>query len=410
MSNLKKHRFCELYTMSSGISSTKEQAGHGSPFLSFSTVFNNYFVPDELTDMMSTSEKEKETYSIKNGDIFLTRTSEVIDELAMSCVATKDYPNASYSGFLKRLRPTQTDVTYSKFMAFYLRSPMFRKTMTNNAVMTLRASLNEDIFSYLDLLLPDFDEQVKAGDLLYLLNEKIETNNRINTELEAMVKTLYDYWFVQFHFPDANGKSYKSSGGKMVYNDVLKREIPDGWRVMTLGDYAHIKKGTLITEKEANTSGSVKVVSAGLDYSYHHDESNQEENVITVSASGASAGYVNFWREPIFACDCTTVRGKSDIESIYILHFLKMRQEYIYKQARGSAQPHVYPQDIAALNIEVPPTETLEQFGEKVLSSNIQISNLLLQNQELKRLVGWLLPMLMNGQVTLKSSKESNRV
>ena len=218
MSDLKKYRFCDLYTMSSGISSTKDQAGHGSPFLSFSVVFNNYFVPDELTDLMATSDKEKETYSVKSGDIFLTRTSEVVDELAMSCVAIKDYPNASYSGFLKRLRPTQTDITYSKFMAFYLRSPMFRKTMTNNAVMTLRASLNEAIFSYLDLLLPDFDGQVKAGDLLYLLNEKIELNNRINAKLEAMAKTLYDYWFVQFDFPDAKGKPYKTAGGKMVYN------------------------------------------------------------------------------------------------------------------------------------------------------------------------------------------------
>ncbi|BBV49965.1 hypothetical protein STW0522CIT30_12250 [Citrobacter portucalensis] len=140
--------------MASGISSAKEQAGHGSPFLSFSVVFNNYFVPDLLSDLMDTSEKEKETYSIKSGDIFLTRTSEVVDELAMSCVAVKDYPNATFSGFLKRLRPTQDHITYPKFMAFYLRSPMFRKTMTNNAVMTLRASLNEAIFSYLELLLP----------------------------------------------------------------------------------------------------------------------------------------------------------------------------------------------------------------------------------------------------------------
>ena len=259
MSNLKKHRFCELYTMSSGISSTKEQAGHGSPFLSFSTVFNNYFVPDELTDLMSTSEKEKETYSIKKGDIFLTRTSEVIDELAMSCVATKDYPNASYSGFLKRIRPTQTDVTYSKFMAFYLRSPMFRKTMTNNAVMTLRASLNEDIFSYLDLLLPDFDEQVKVGDLLYLLNEKIETNNRINAELEGMAKTIYDYWFVQFDFPDNNGKPYKTSGGKMVYNDVLKREIPDGWSVKLFSELGFFKNGINYDPKDVGDS-TAKIV------------------------------------------------------------------------------------------------------------------------------------------------------
>lgn len=237
MSKLTKYKFSDLYSMSSGISSTKEQAGHGSPFLSFSVVFNNYFVPDVLNDLMDTSEKEKETYSVKCGDIFLTRTSEVVDELAMSCVAVKDYPNATFSGFLKRLRPTQHNITYPKFMAFYLRSPMFRKTMTNNAVMTLRASLNEAIFSYLHLLLPAYSEQKKAGDFLYLLNQKIALNNRINAELEAMAKTLYDYWFVQFDFPDTTGKPYKTSGGKMVYNATLRQEIPAGWSVDTLSGW-----------------------------------------------------------------------------------------------------------------------------------------------------------------------------
>lgn len=128
MSKLTKYKFSDLYSIASGISSTKEQAGHGSPFLSFSVVFNNYFVPDILNDLMDTSEKEKETYSIKSGDIFLTRTSEVVDELAMSCVAVKDYPNATFSGFLKRLRPTQDHITYPKFMAFYLRSQVMLPT------------------------------------------------------------------------------------------------------------------------------------------------------------------------------------------------------------------------------------------------------------------------------------------
>lgn len=388
--------------MSSGISSTKDQAGHGSPFLSFSIAFNNHFLPDELTDLMATSDKEKETYSIKEGDIFLTRTSEVIDELAMSSVAIKDYPKASYSGFLKRLRPTQVDITYPKFMAFYLRSTMFRKTMKNNAVMTLRASLNEAIFSYLDLLLPDFNEQVKAGDLLFLINQKIELNNRINSELEGMAKTLYDYWFVQFDFPDANGQPYKTAGGKMVYNPTLKREIPEGWSVVTLGDYASIKKGKLITEKEANQNGNIKVVSAGIDFSYFHDKANYPENVITISASGASAGFINFWREPIFACDCTTVKGDSDAHTIFILHFLEMRQKFIYQQARGSAQPHVYPKDISMLEIEQPPQTLIEKFGSFVLVGNLEISNRLQQNKKLATLRDWLLPKLINGQVTFK--------
>src|SRR5580698_748495 len=144
MPNLKEYKFNKLYAIGSGISSKPEQAGHGAPFASFSTVFNNYFLPDQLVEYMDTSAREQETYSIKKGDILLTRTSETIDELGMSCVAIKDYPKATFSGFVKRLRPTQINVTYDKYMGFYLRSRFFRKTMTNNAIMTLRASLNED--------------------------------------------------------------------------------------------------------------------------------------------------------------------------------------------------------------------------------------------------------------------------
>ena len=105
MGFLKKHKFSELYKMSSGISSKPEQAGHGYPFASFGTVFNNFFLPTNLPDLMNSSEKEQEVYSIKKGDIFLTRTSETLNELGMSSVALKDYPNATFSGFVKRLRP-----------------------------------------------------------------------------------------------------------------------------------------------------------------------------------------------------------------------------------------------------------------------------------------------------------------
>ena len=407
MTKLKKYKFSDLYEMSSGISSKPEQAGHGAPFVSFSTVFNNYFLPQVLPDRMDTEENDQEKCSVKRGDLFLTRTSETLDELGMSCVAVKDYPNATFSGFLKRFRPIQKDITYHKYLAFYLRSKLFRKTMSNNAIMTLRASFNEQIFSYLDLLLPEYKEQVKAGDLLYLFNEKIELNNKINAELEAMAKLIYDYWFVQFDFPDKNGKPYKSSGGKMVYNQELKREIPEGWEVKNLGDYALIKKGKLITEKTANVDGKIKVVSAGLDYSYFHSEANYPENTITISASGASAGFINFWREPIFACDCTTVRGSNEADTLQLLGFLKMRQEYIYQQARGSAQPHVYPKDIEGLKIAVPHKGLINAYGELVNSGNKKIGINLKENQKLAELRDWLLPMLMNGQVKVGEIEKS---
>lgn len=400
MSDLTLYKFADLYKMASGISSKPEQAGHGSPFLSFSSVFNNYFLPTTLTDRMNTSEFEQKKYSINSGDVFLTRTSEVIDELGMSSVALNDYPEATYSGFLKRLRPTKDGVTYPKFMAFYLRSPLFRKTMTNNAVLTLRASLNEEIFSYLDLLLPDYNNQVKAGDFLFLLNQKIDGNNRINAELEAMAKALYDYWFVQFDFPDANGKPYKSSGGEMVYNTKLNREIPTGWKVEKIGEYAEVLKGDLITANDTE-AGSCKVIAAGLDFSYTHSKSNRAKNTITISGSGANAGYINFWREPVFASDCITVRGKTDTETLLLLHHLRFIQAHILKQATGSAQPHVYPSDIRILDYIVPEDAVTDRFGEFVIPLNDLVANNLSENQQLTELRDWLLPMLMNGQVTV---------
>ena len=254
MSEWKRYKLSELYEMSSGISSTKEQAGHGSPFLSFSVVFNNYFLPDSLIDLMDTTDGEKQKYSINEGDIFLTRTSETVDELAMSSVALKDYPEASFSGFLKRLRPVDKTIVYPKFMAFYLRSPLFRRTIINNTVMTLRASFNEAMFSYLEIMLPDFDTQKKIGDFLYSLEKKKQINNQINQELEAMAKTLYDYWFVQFDFPDQNGKPYKSSGGKMVYNPELKREIPEGWGVDSLWNIANFYNGLAMQKYRPDTN------------------------------------------------------------------------------------------------------------------------------------------------------------
>ncbi|MGY0216085.1 restriction endonuclease subunit S [Endozoicomonadaceae bacterium StTr2] len=401
MSKLTTYKFASLYKMSSGISSKPEQAGHGAPFLSFSVVFNNYFLPDQLNDQMDTSEKEQETYSIKEGDIFLTRTSEVIDELGMSSVAIKDYPKATYSGFLKRIRPTQTDKTYAKYMAFYLRSPLFRKTMTNNAVMTLRASLNENIFSYLDLLLPDYTEQVKAGDLLYLLNQKIELNNRINTELEAMAKTLYDYWFVQFDFPDTNGKPYKTSGGKMIYNEVLKREIPEGWEHGSIENLlSKVPASTKVLKKEIKISGVIPVIDQSQEYicGFTNDQSAKISPISAHVIFGDHTRAVKLVNFPYArGADGTQILISNDerlpsyllfqtVSAIdlsnygYARHFKFLKQSKIILPSKTIA--HKY-QDI------------VEKWHEK-------IKNGILENYELIKVRDWLLPMLMNGQVAVK--------
>jgi len=271
-------------------------------------------------------------------------------------------------------------------------------SLLKNANGSTFPNLTSDLLSNFIVSVPEQKYQKKISDFLRTIDQKIELNNQVNAELEKTAKTIYDYWFVQFDFPDANGKPYKSSGGKMVWNEQLKREIPNEWAVKTVGEYAEVKKGDLITEKDAK-DGEVKVVAAGVGFSYTHSEYNRDENTITISGSGANAGFINFWREPIFASDCITVRGKTDADTILILHHLKFIQKHILSQATGSAQPHVYPSDIKILNYAIPSDSLINEFGKSVIPMNKKIANNLKENQELIKIRDWLLPMLMNGQV-----------
>lgn len=408
MSKLKKYKFSELYSMSSGISSKPEQAGHGSPFLTFSDVFNNYFIPDSLTNLMDTSEKEQETYSVKKGDIFLTRTSETIDELGMSCVALKDYPNATYSGFVKRLRPLQDDITHENYMGFYLRSRFFRKTMTNNAVLTLRASLNEEIYSYLNLYLPDYKTQKSVGDFLLLLNEKIALNNRINAKLEAMAKTLYDYWFVQFDFPNEENKPYKTSGGAMVWNEDLKREIPEGWEVVEFGDLINIfdsKRVPLSNMEREKMKGKYPYYGATSIMDYIDDFIFDGEYIL-IAEDGSVMDEFGFpivqfiWGKTWVNNHAHILQAKKSSINEFIFHFSKTIS--VVQIMTGSIQKKINQENLLKVKLSLPNNELLDKFCAFASPIRRRKINLIEENQQLSSLRDWLLPMLMNGQVVVE--------
>lgn len=280
------------------------------------------------------------------------------------------------------------------------------QTQINRIDLTGSIVSNLNIPDMKKLLIPMVNESTdKIGEYLQLIDSKIANNEAIVQRLETMVKTIYDYWFLQFEFPNEEGKTYKSSGGKMVWNEELQQEIPADWGVETLGSYAEVKKGKLITEKEANLNGKYKVVSAGLDFSYHHDQFNREKNTISISASGASAGFVKLWREKIFANDCTTVRKDNVAETIYVFNYLKTIQKYLYSQARGSAQPHVYPNDIENLKLVIPTDDIMAKYAKRVVNTNEYIANMNNQNEKLQSLRDFLLPLLMNGQMNIGENK-----
>ena len=420
MSKLTKYKFSDLYEMSSGISSSKQQAGHGSPFISFSTVFNNYFLPEELPDLMDTSLKEQEIFSVKKDDVFITRTSETVDALAMSCVAVKDYPKATFSGFVKRLRPKTTGIVYSKYIAFFLRSKYFRKILDCNTIMTLRASFNEDMFSFLYLYLPDYEEQVRIGDLLYKMEMKIRTNNKINDNLEQQILSIYHYLFTQFDFPDEVGNPYCSSGGKMLQNDILKRNIPITWKVKTLGELCSFQNGInydkgIIGDKEYRiinvrniSSSSILLDENELDIiSLPHKKGDKycvTDDSIIIARSGIP-GATRILFKPttntIF-CGFIICCTPTDKELQYYLTFyLKLLEGSSATQTGGSILQNVSQDTLSSLPVPIPPKMLLDEFNQTVLQTFELIHTNMNETSQLINLRDWLLPMLMNGQATI---------
>lgn len=404
MAELTRYKLSDLYELSSGISTKPEQAGHGYPFCSFSTVFNNAFLPEELPDLMDTSDQERITYSIKAGDVFLTRTSETVDELGMSSVAVRDYSNATFSGFLKRLRP-KSDKAYPKYMALFFRGEYFRKTVTNKAVMTLRASFNEDTFNDIHVDLPSMDIQRYVGDLFYDIECHSRNNNAICSNLEAMAKLLYDYWFVQFDFPDENGNPYKSSGGKMVWNDELKREIPAGWEVTNIGSITRCRDSERIPVA-------------------NKDRERMKGDIPYYGATGIM-GYVN---EAIFSGDFVLMaedgsvmdgeghpiiqRVSGDVWVNNHAHVLEPIKGYscrllmmvlkdipVVKIKTGSIQMKINQENMNAYKIVDIPDFLIQAINERLNVIDEKLLELEEENQQLASLRDFLLPMLMNGQV-----------
>lgn len=412
--------------MSSGISSSKEQAGHGSPFISFSTVFNNYFLPEELPDLMDTSLKEQEIFSVKKDDVFITRTSETVDALAMSCVAVKDYTKATFSGFVKRLRPKTTGIVYSKYIAFFLRSKYFRKVLDCNTIMTLRASFNEDMFSFLYLYLPDYEEQVRIGDLLYKMEMKIRTNNKINDNLEQQAKLLYDYWFTQFDFPDESGKPYRSSGGKMVWNEQLKIEIPFSWVCSKMENAIEaVRTGLNPRNNFKLGNGNIKYITVknlclngSLDFSgcdtideqarqiIHRRSDIQIDDILFASIAPLGRCYLiqenpTNWdiNESVFS-----IRYNSSVLTAEYL-YMNLQSEAFVKRATACSTGSIFKgiriNSLMDSEIILPPQSVTKEFSKEIKPLFALQKELDRETHTLIQLRDWLLPVLMNGQATI---------
>jgi len=283
----------------------------------------------------------------------------------------------------------------AKWLYFYLQSPYVKKLVEN--------FLNGAIQKFLplgwlrELEIPSFNEEkMRIVDILWNFESKIKTNHKINAELESMAKTLYDYWFLQFEFPNENGKPYKSSGGKMVWNEELKREIPEGWEVKNAYEIADIKTGKE-DANHATKNGKYPFFTCANDV-LRCDDYKFDGNVILIAGNGDFN--VKHYNGKFNAYQRTYVITPHNDKYVGVFHLsCKQTVEKFIKGSNGSIVKFITLRDIQNIKIlDCKNDKLLEPFN--VFLEKIDL--LKKENQELLSLRDFLLPLLMNGQVKFK--------
>jgi len=240
-----------------------------------------------------------------------------------------------------------------------------------------------------EVKLPSLPIQSKVANILSNYDDLIGNNTRRIQILEEMAQRIYREWFVKFRFPGHENV-------KMVESEL--EVIPEGWVVKALGELIAIRKGKNITKKTI-VEGSVPVVAGGLKPAYHHNVPNTKQPVITISASGANAGFICLYQVDVWASDCSVIDLDTTPHVYYHYLHLKYRQKEVTGLQRGSAQPHVYPKDLMRLIAIEPPGKLLEIFGEEVSSIFQLIQNLVQKNVNLLQTRDFLLPKLISGKI-----------
>ena len=278
---------------------------------------------------------------------------------------------------------------------------------------TINRIYNNDLRSIV-ITYPSLNGQQKVAKVLGDIDKKIELNNKINAELEAMAKLIYDYWFIQFDFPDANAKPYKSSGGKMVYNEVLKREIPDGWEVTELDEVAKCIMGQSPKGNTYNKNGvGIPLLNGPADYkngalfgSTHTTSPARvcEKNDLVLCIRATIGNLVYSEYRYCLGRGVAAVRPKK-VQDSELIYFLILQEIKRFKmQATGSIIKGITKDDLTKSKCLTPPKNIGLMFHNLI---NPMFAKLRKNKEEtlvLIELRDWLLPMLMNGQVTVKDS------
>lgn len=389
------------------LSNVDKKSKKGQPSVklcNFTDVYNNWAINRKSAEnfmLATTSEVNINKLSLRKGQVAITKDSETRNDIGMSTYIADDMPNVVLGYHCALIKP-KSNVLNGKYLNAYLSSYIGRKYFSNQASgsgqrYTLTLNSIEDI----DIPIIDMKYQEYIGQLFSIIDRKIENNKIVSQKLAQMARTLYDYWFLQFEFPDKDGNPYKSNGGKMVWNDQLKQKIPEEWEVSTveniLGDYPKTK-----TIKSQNyDQGSIyPIIDQSKDTyicGFTDDKTKVLElaNAIVFGDHSNVSKYVNF----------PFARG-ADGTQILNSNTLRLPNYLLYQEI--TSLPEIekgYSRHFKFLkmqNVIIPTLDISKKYISTVENMLYKQKQIVFENKELKSLRDFLLPLLMNGQVTIE--------
>lgn len=424
---------CKLRELASvEISSVDKKSYEGEKpvrLCNFTDVYKNWAITSyHYPYLMKATAKDRdvEKFLLRKGQVAITKDSETRDDIGIPTYIADNFEDVVLGYHCALITPTG-NLLDGKYLNAYLNSKMAKKYFEGYASGSgQRYTLTLDSINDIQIWLPNIDEQRKLAGILSDIDKKISLNTRMNAELEVMAKQLYDYWFVQFDFPDENGKPYKSSGGKMVYNSTLKREIPAGWEVKTLGDILSFSNGInyekgITGDKDYKiinvrniTSSSFYINKAELDIISL--PSKQAENYLIncddiIIARSGTPGSTRLIENPNNIIYCGFIIKGSPINKIYkyyIMFSLKQLEGSQATKTGGSILQNVSQETLKNLVTIIPSEDILKEFNKKVLSFFALLTKKQDEVNSLTHLRDSLLPILMNGQVTVEEQKNND--
>ena len=381
-------------------------------------IYDFHFSRKGLAFIDEEQARKLDNVTVKEGDILFNITGDSINR---TCMVPKELLPARVNQHVSIIR-CKNGID-SRFINYYLIN-LKPYLMQICGVGGTRNALTKEALEQLPVKLPHNQSQI--AKVLSDLDAKIELNNKINAGLEAMAKLIYDYWFVQFDFPDENGKPYKSSGGKMVFNEELKREIPEGWEVKRLGVLGNFKNGVNYDPSNPGEVAcpiiNVRNISASsyflkyedLDVIYLRESDVRKyavhEGSIIIARSGipgATRLISDFEENTLYCGFAIHYQLENLIQKTLVFFYLKSIEQMIRNGSGGTILKNVNQATLNDLKITLPKNDNvIIGFNKKIDPIFDKINLVQKENQKLSELRDWLLPMLMNGQVSVGEAEE----